>query len=475
MLSTRKLIKEALADARHGGSPNLAELVIPRSGGSVAKAEAENKSRIRPVVWSDKSVDEDNDTIEPSGWILDRFLKNGTTLWAHDNSTPPLGAPLNTGVSGQGLTGKLVGDIDFFTAETNPFAEMILRMIDAVGTFGVSVGFRPVKWVFDEERGGIDFLEQRLLEGSVVPVGSNPSAMVEAAKSADIDLRLMSEWAEKTLDDDEAPLEREAVEAVYKALGPWRKTPAGVVTRGGRPKQQALEFAPAPSRDTETDKAKQEKADEAMRHLAAVIDGLDSGHIHRSLIFSLARDLGAQVIDCGAISWDRAHANGTPRAVKDAVWDEKAEQAAADADDMQAMAAWEDPEHRGEKDSYRFTHHRAGESHPVVWSAVKSAMHALVHEDAVPDADRRAVYDHLAKHYRDDFDEEPPELREPGVFTVDDVERAATEAATEAALTMHKHTRELESAVESAVNEAVDEMATSMNAEILRETGGLPV
>jgi len=28
----------------------------------------------------------------------------------------------------------------------------------------------------------------------------------------------------------------------------------------------------------------------------------------------------------------------------------------------------------------------------------------------IPDGDRRGVYSHLAKHYRDDFDEEPPDI-----------------------------------------------------------------
>jgi hypothetical protein len=47
-----------------------------------------------------------------------------------------------------------------------------------------SVGFRPKrdKYSWNEERGGIDFEEQELLEFSVVPVPSNPEALLSASK-----------------------------------------------------------------------------------------------------------------------------------------------------------------------------------------------------------------------------------------------------------------------------------------------------
>jgi len=59
-------------------------------------------------------------------------------------------------------------------------------------------------------------------------------------------------------------------------------------------------------------------------------------------------------------------------------------------------------------------HHKASGQHPVVWRGVSAAMAALFGARGgvnIPDRDRRGVYNHLAKHYKQ-FDKEPPEFRE---------------------------------------------------------------
>jgi HK97 family phage prohead protease len=112
----------------------------------------------------------------------------------------------------------------------------------------------------------------------------------------------------------------------------------------------------------------------------------------------------------------------TSKAPDDTSWDAAAEVARADVADLFAMSAWVDtsiPDEDGDglpdgKTAYKLPHHRASESHPVVWRGVASAMAVLLGARggiaAIPPGDRAGVHSHLSSHYRQ-FDREPPELR----------------------------------------------------------------
>jgi len=228
----RKDILDALSAARKGDTVDLSGFVIPyKSAGSLIQTKEPRTDRIRSFMWSDHSVDRDNDTIDPLGWKLDRFYKNGAILWAHNPTLPTIGTPRNFRVERTADTGQLKGDIEF--SSVNPFAEMLLGLVDEGALKNVSVGFLPVKWTINQERGGIDFLEQELMEGSLVPVGSNANAMLEASNQKGIDLQPMQEWAEKWLDEDETVVscvaDPDEVLVIHKALKGWTKSDAGVV------------------------------------------------------------------------------------------------------------------------------------------------------------------------------------------------------------------------------------------------------
>ena len=106
----------------------------------------------------------------------------------------------------------------------------------------------------------------------------------------------------------------------------------------------------------------------------------------------------------GAISF-----KDTPTASKDTAWDGPAEVAAASIDDLKAMCAWVDSANPDIKSSYKLPHHKAGGDHAVVWRGVANAMARLSQTD-IPASDKKAVYNHLAKHYAQ-FDETPPEMK----------------------------------------------------------------
>jgi len=102
-----------------------------------------------------------------------------------------------------------------------------------------------------------------------------------------------------------------------------------------------------------------------------------------------------------------------PLADPDTPWDGPKEVAAADVAKLKKMCAWYDSEKPDVKSSYKLPHHRASDLY-TVWRGVRAAMAALLGARGgvkIPESDRKGVYNHLAKHYRD-FGKEPPEFKE---------------------------------------------------------------
>jgi len=175
-----------------GKAPSEALLRKPAKSGLTLTA---NGDRQFGFIFSDGSVDRHGDTVSPKGWSLDNFTKGGgPLLWAHQYDTPPLGKV--TGVSTAG--DALKGTVQFTPEGMSDFNDMIYKMVSGGFLSATSVGFSPTDYTFNEERGGIDFLAQELMEVSVVPVPANPNALIEA-RSAGIDLTELSEWVNKSL------------------------------------------------------------------------------------------------------------------------------------------------------------------------------------------------------------------------------------------------------------------------------------
>lgn len=163
----------------------------------VIKAPGSDPSR-RIYRWTISTItrDRDKDTLDPNGWQLDNFKSGGVIPFAHDYHALPVAKPLSVFVQ----DGKLVSDADFTdTAEIYPFADMVARMVEKNILRCASVGFAPIKYVYNEPANGMDFSEQELLEWSVVPVPSNPDALLQA-KSLGIDVAPFKAWAEEMLD-----------------------------------------------------------------------------------------------------------------------------------------------------------------------------------------------------------------------------------------------------------------------------------
>lgn len=176
------------------------EDVLLHKGFVVDEIKVLEAERAIRFVISTADVDRDRDTIDVNGWELADYRRNPVVLFGHDYRQPPIARALEVSVEG----GALKSLAQFADAAVYPFADTIYRMLKAGYLNATSVGFRPVEWVFNEERRGVDFKKQMLLEFSVVPVPSNAHCLIEARADGvltDDDAKLYLGWAEQILDE----------------------------------------------------------------------------------------------------------------------------------------------------------------------------------------------------------------------------------------------------------------------------------
>ncbi len=126
-------------------------------------------------VLSTDDVDRHGDIISADGWVLDSYRENPVLLWAHDYRHPAIGRAAKMWTEPH----RLLANMEFAPTE---FAQEIASLYRSGFQWGVSVGFKPLRYEErrDEKTGaflGLRFLEQELLEVSAVPVPANRSAL----------------------------------------------------------------------------------------------------------------------------------------------------------------------------------------------------------------------------------------------------------------------------------------------------------
>lgn len=177
-------------------------------------------------IISTEDVARDNHTIKADGWKLDRYALNPVVLWNHgfafEVGALPVGKSIRTAVE----NGKLVADVEFVPRDLSEIGFTIGEMVKRGFLNATSVRWDPIKWTVDEARGGIDFLEQELLELSVVAVPSDAGALA-TARAAGIDIAPLRDYAARILDGQLAQhglvaLPRAAAEKLWGELGERR-------------------------------------------------------------------------------------------------------------------------------------------------------------------------------------------------------------------------------------------------------------
>ena len=131
---------------------------------------------------STADIDRDGDVIDVEGWDLKNFKKNPIIMYAHDYRTLPIGKATHIGVK----DGKLKNTVEFPPEGTYEFADIVERLVGTGYLKTESVGFIPRKWEDgDGEKNSPrkTYTKQELLEISIVPVPSNPNALINAVKA----------------------------------------------------------------------------------------------------------------------------------------------------------------------------------------------------------------------------------------------------------------------------------------------------
>jgi|GEM_PF-4956545 len=335
----------------------------------------------RPVASSTISsaeVDRDGDVLESTGVIItDNFRQNPVVLPSHAH-TFPVGFDRKLKVSKDRVWAEWEWLVD--VPETP--AQVYQRLWDAHVLNCTSVGFIPIPGEWEEipETWGWKFRAWELLEHSPVVIPSNREAM-----RTDGIRDYVRQYAEAI-----------AVGPSPIAKGLWNAADAAL-----RPKQVAV------SKPTEPVAAVSSETLGTKETGTTAAEPIPAQVIVTTTVSSTDSE------EKGVITYGAAHPDGTPKAPKDEAWDGPAEVAAAEVSDLKVMCTWVDSEEPDNKGSYKLPHHKAS-GHAVVWRGVTAAMGALLGARGgvnIPDADRKGVYNHLARHYKE-FDEEPPEFKD---------------------------------------------------------------
>lgn len=172
--------KEAQRDAQKDAASG--ELL--RTYGEVATRQIDRANRtIVGAVASTEAIDSHGSKILAKGWNLERHNANPVLLWGHDRYSPE--SILGTArcyVKG----GRLLADLQFSPAGINPTADLVFEQMCAGIVKGLSVGFRPLKYRYENENTAEELLvveQQELVELSVVTVPSNPETLARQLRA----------------------------------------------------------------------------------------------------------------------------------------------------------------------------------------------------------------------------------------------------------------------------------------------------
>lgn len=150
--------------------------LVSREGALALKAIRQTEREVDFVASTD-AVDSYGDVVDQASWQLSHYLENPVVLYGHQSRDLPIGKASNVGVR----NGRLEATVRFASAEANPMAEQVWKLVQEGILRAVSVGFLPVEGRY-EMRGGDEVFVWRspiLKEISVVPVPANPEALAK--------------------------------------------------------------------------------------------------------------------------------------------------------------------------------------------------------------------------------------------------------------------------------------------------------
>lgn len=368
---------------------------------------------VRAVVGSTEVLDRAGDIIRQDGWDLKNFMKNRVILWGHNvrQDRPPIGKAIKVWLEGKTTrTKKLMFDIQFDLKDS--FAAEIYRKVVEGFVNTVSVGFIPL------EREDNVYTKNELLELSFVPVPANPEAVVtlrsaglEPVQLKDLYSAKSDEEVEELLDEDqddeevdtndtedEETTENEASEEVTEDVADEVESTDS---------EEEVDDTESDG-DTETDE--EESTD----------DATEDGESEEEPVEE-TEETTEETEETEDTETETEEAKGVipyknmGKAPEGEEWDGPGEMSKCEnVAQLKKICAWFDSEKPDAKMSYKLPHHKGGpEGNVAVWRGVAAAMAALLGARGgadLPQADRRKVYNHLAKHYKE-FGKEAPAFK----------------------------------------------------------------
>ena len=157
-------------------------VVVDKDGTTMRKTHVGHNDGAEYIL-SDESVDRMGDIIEAAGWRVDNFKRNPIALFGH-RSDFIIGTWKNIRIENKQLRAHLA----LAPPGTSDRIDEIRRLVEAGILKATSVGFKPLKYeAIDKEApwDGVKFLEQELVETSLVSVPANPNALA-VAKGLDV-------------------------------------------------------------------------------------------------------------------------------------------------------------------------------------------------------------------------------------------------------------------------------------------------
>jgi hypothetical protein len=149
--------------------------------GQVSKANDDGSIRFNLIT---RNIDRDGEVLLPMGAKTNNLVKNNIWLWCHNQEAyggmirPPIGKMKIDTI--EQTTDVWAVDVIFDEKGLDPFAAMVADKHRNGFLNSTSVGFLPItiseRPEFDGQK-GVTFLEYEILEGSSVPIPSNPNAL----------------------------------------------------------------------------------------------------------------------------------------------------------------------------------------------------------------------------------------------------------------------------------------------------------
>jgi HK97 family phage prohead protease len=329
---------------------------------SLDPRQGDDENYIIRGVFSTGDEDRQGEVLVQAGLDISEFMLNPVMLFAHDHWQPAVGKVTELYLNEDG---NWEGAVQFAAKEYD-FAAVLYQLYKNKYMRAFSMSFDVFSERYDQENDRAILEKTILYEISAVNVGAVKMAL---AKSKGIDVSPLERYQkyqakirEKIMADKSAACRLEG-ESEQDCVS--RKIPELVDEGYEQSQAEAIAYSICGKRCGEKKKAAVPYAD------------------HGTAPEDESWDGPGEIVKCGD-----------------------------DMEKLKSICTWYNAEEPEVKSSYKLPHHKA-DGMKAVWKGVAAAMAALLGARGgvdIPEKDKQAVYNHLAKHYKQ-FDKEVPELK----------------------------------------------------------------